>query len=122
MIATNALIYGALHLAGHGWVYSAWVVAFITPFPLFTRIRSIAEHSCLPEVADVLQNTRTTRAGLLARLTVAPNYVNYHVEHHLAPGIPCYHLTEAHQLLREREAIPTAPGYLEVLRLAGLSL
>ena len=25
----------------------------------------------------------------LGELTVVPNYVNYHLEHHLRPNIPC---------------------------------
>ena len=39
--------------------------------PLFVRIRSIAEHGCLPRSPDMFLNTRTTQAGWLARMTVA---------------------------------------------------
>jgi fatty acid desaturase len=118
MLMTNALLFGALHALGHGWVYWTWVAGFFTFFPLFVRIRSIAEHGCVPRVQDMLQNTRTTRAGLLARLTVAPNRVNFHIEHHLAPGIPYFRLKQAHRILRERDLVPAPPSYLQVLRIA----
>jgi fatty acid desaturase len=118
MLLTNAILFGVLAATGHAWLYAAWVVAFFTPMPLFVRIRSIAEHGCVPRVADVLRNTRSTRAGLLLRLTVAPNGVNYHLEHHLVPAIPYYRLRDAHRVLAERQLVPESPSYREVLTLA----
>ena len=61
----------ALAATGHAWLYWAWVVAYINVLPLFVRIRSIAEHGCLPRTPDMFLNTRTTKAGWLARMTVA---------------------------------------------------
>jgi fatty acid desaturase len=113
---TNALMVGALALAGHAWVYWAWVVADLTVFNLFLRIRSLAEHACTERTTNPYANTRTTRAGLLARATVAPVRVNYHLEHHLLVGVPYYRLPELHALLRDRGAVPEAPGYADVLR------
>ena len=43
---TNAAVVGGLALTGHAWVYWAWVVADLTTFNLFVRIRSLAEHAC----------------------------------------------------------------------------
>lgn len=114
---TNAAIAGALALSGHLWVYWAWVVADLTTFNLFVRIRSLAEHACTDRTVDPFKNTRTARAGLLARMTVAPIRVNYHLEHHLLVAVPYYRLPKLHAMLRERGAIPEAPGYGEVLRI-----
>ena len=53
------------------------------------------------------------------RLTVAPNCVNYHLEHHLVPSIPKYHLAAFHRALREKgllERAEIAKGYGEVVR------
>jgi fatty acid desaturase len=118
MLATNALLFGILAASGHGALYGVWVLAFFTPHPLFVRIRSIAEHGCVTRSPDILENTRTTRAGLLLRLTVAPNRVNYHVEHHLLAAVPFYRLPKMHRMLREKGLLGASPTYWDVLRLA----
>lgn len=118
MLITNALLWGALAASGHAWLYGVWVLSYLTFLPLFVRIRSIAEHGCLERTPDMFRNTRTTRAGWLARMTVAPMHVNYHMEHHLMASVPHYRLPQMHQWLRERAGVPKAPSYLDVLRLA----
>lgn len=114
-VIVNALLFGALWAAGHPWLYGAWVLAYATPFSLFVRIRSLAEHACTEKTLDMFRNTRSTRAGWLARSTVAPLHVNYHVEHHVMASVPYFRLPHMHRLLRERGAIPSSPGYLDVL-------
>lgn len=118
MLITNAILFGILAATGHAWLYGLWVLAYVTPFPLFVRIRSIAEHGMLERVTDPLRNTRTTRAGWLARSTVAPVNVNYHLEHHAMASVPYYRLPRMHRMLRERGIVPTPPTYREVLALA----
>lgn len=121
MVITNVALWGVLAALGHGWLYLAWVFANATTFSLFLRIRSIAEHAVLTASDDPLTNTRTTHAGPLARLTVAPHHVNFHLEHHLLPTVPHYRLKRLHELLWERgakERAISASGYFEVLRLA----
>lgn len=114
---TNLALAGALAATGHLWVYSAWVVANLTTFNLFMRVRSLAEHACTELSPDPFRNTRTTRAGFLERLTVAPIRVNYHLEHHLLVAVPYFRLPELYRLLRERGAVREAPGYGAVLAL-----
>src|SRR5262249_15895290 len=89
---TNAALFGVLWLTGHPPLSPLWVAAYLTSLPLFIRIRSMAEHACTERTRDTLRNTRTTRAGWLARATVAPIRVNYHVEHHLVVGVPYFRL------------------------------
>ncbi|MDX1587390.1 MAG: fatty acid desaturase family protein [Oleiphilaceae bacterium] len=117
MLMMNALIFTVLALSGHGWLYLFWVLAYITPFPFFLRIRSLAEHACTERSSDMFRNTRTTRAGLLARAFVAPLRVHYHIEHHVMASVPWFRLKAMHQLLRERQVVGEPPGYLEVLRI-----
>jgi fatty acid desaturase len=115
----NAVMLATLALCGYAWVYLAWVVAYMTTFGLFVRWRSLAEHACMDRGPDPLRNTRTTRAGLLARATVAPLHVNYHLEHHLLPTVPWYRLPALGRLLASRDVIPASSrqsGYLRVLR------
>jgi fatty acid desaturase len=77
-----------------------WLVALATTFQLFLRVRNIAEHACTTTGSDdPFSHARTTYANWLERTTVAPYWVNYHSEHHLFMGVPCYHLPRAHALL-----------------------
>jgi len=116
-ILMNGLMLAALWAAGHPMLYLMWVLAFITPFPLFVRIRSFAEHAALEKTTDMFLNTRTTRAGFLARATVAPLNVNYHLEHHVMAATPYFRLPQMHRMLRERGLVAEPPGYLDVLKI-----
>jgi fatty acid desaturase len=118
---TNAVLLGVLWLAGHPALYLLWVGAWFTTYSLVTRIRSIAEHNMVPDPADEMRNTRTTLASAWERLLIAPNRVNYHLEHHLLMTVPLYRLPRLHRLLAERGALDGAlvdRGYLGVLRRA----
>ena len=82
-------------------------------------MRSIAEHACTSTSDNPFLNTRTTRANLLARMTVAPHGVNYHLEHHLLPTVPHHQLPALHRLLHARgggRIQAPAAHYREVLR------
>jgi fatty acid desaturase len=118
---TNGALLGVLWLAGHPALYLLWVAAWLTTYRLVTRIRSIAEHSMVPDQNDMLRNTRTTRVRWWERVLIAPNLVNYHFEHHFMMKVPHHNLPKLHRLLVERGVIDPgciANGYREVLRLA----
>jgi len=118
-IVANAILFAILALVGHAWLYLLWIAAWLTTYGLFLRVRSMAEHACLEGGRDPMRNTRTTRASWLARLTVAPHHVGYHLEHHLLPTAPYAKLPALHARLRGAGAIPDdalAPSYLHVLR------
>ena len=118
MLVTNAVLAGVLIQLGHGALYGIWLAGYLFAFPLFVRIRALAEHAMLPAGADIRSNTRTTQAGWLARCTVAPMHVNYHLEHHFMASVPYYRLPALHRLLRDRQHVAAPPGYREVLALA----
>lgn len=113
----NITLFLALSLAGWSELYLAWLVAYLIPYPLFIRIRALAEHACTEPGGDMFRNTRTTRAGCLARVFVAPLHVNYHIEHHVMASVPFYRLPELHRLLRERGVVGDPPGYWQVLKI-----
>lgn len=118
---TNAVLFGILAALGHPLLYLVWAAAWFTTYSLVTRIRSIAEHSMVPDRGDDMRNTRTTLARWWERLFIAPLRVNFHLEHHLAMTVPLYHLPRMHRILRERGILDgalVAPGYLSVLRQA----
>jgi fatty acid desaturase len=106
---------------GQAWLYAAWAVAYMTTFSLYVRIRSMAEHACTEMSPHPLRNTRTARAGLLARMTLAPLNVNYHREHHLMASVPWYRLPALQRALREQGlgGDEPLPGYADVLRRVG---
>lgn len=121
-LACNAVLFGALAALGAWHVYLlAWLLPLATWYPLATRIRDLAEHALVPAGDDPLRNARTVTAGLLARILVAPYWVNYHLEHHLLVFVPSWKLRQAHALLLAKGYGPrmeTAPGYLDVIRRA----
>lgn len=121
VIITNVVLLGILTLAGHPFLYFLWPLAWLTTYSLVMRIRSIAEHGMVPDQTDAMRNTRTTLVRWWERLLIAPNLVNYHLEHHLLMTVPHYNLPRMHRLLRERGLLDgacVARGYIEVLRLA----
>jgi hypothetical protein len=93
-------------------------VAYLNVLPLFVRTRSIAGHGCSPRAADMFLNTRTTWAGWLARMTVAPVNVNFHLEYWVMASEPFHHLPQMHRWLRAQAEVPQPPGYLGALKLA----
>ncbi|MGB5077293.1 MAG: fatty acid desaturase [Sphingorhabdus sp.] len=112
----------ALSLLFWGWgPYLYWIIALATTFQLFLRIRNIAEHACTTTGSnDPFSHARTTYANCLERATVAPYWVNFHSEHHLFMGVPCYHLPLAHAMLAKRgfhSSMTITGSYLEVMRL-----
>ncbi len=118
---TNAVLLGILTLLGHPWLYLLWVGAWLTTHTLVTRIRSIAEHALTPDAVEPRGRTRTTLARWWERLLIAPNRVNFHLEHHLVMTVPHYRLPAMHRLLRERGVLEDAcieRGYWRVLRRA----
>jgi len=109
------------YLSGFGALpFLIWIIALATTFQLFLRIRNIAEHACTTTGSeDPFTHARTTYAGWLERATVAPYWVNYHSEHHLFMGVPCYNLPKAHALLMVKgmeDRMTIAGGYWAVLK------
>lgn len=121
-VLANAAMLAVSAAAGHALVYLLWPAAWLTTYMLYSRIRNVAEHGALPGTreADIWRNTRTVLASWWERLTVAPNYVNYHFEHHLLPAVPAWQLPRFHRWLREQGAYehgaPLERGYAQVLK------
>lgn len=119
-LISNALLWAMLSMIGHGvlfWVL--WLLPLLTWYQLVSRLRNIAEHAVVGPADDPLRNTRTTLAGPLMRLLLAPYWVNYHLEHHLFVFTPCWKLSQAHRLMRDKGLLPrmeVASSYRQVLR------
>lgn len=116
-LITNLAIAAALMMFGYGELYALWLIAYLTTYPMFIRIRALAEHAATQRTNNMFENTRTTRAGWLAKSLVAPLNVNYHIEHHALASVPWYKLPRLHKLFLQRGVVQPAPSYLEVLRI-----
>ena len=117
------VIIGLFGLFGDWWYGLAfWLLPFLTWFQFVLRVRNIAEHGATEQSRNPLQNVRTTRAGPLMRLFVAPYWVNFHLEHHLVMHVPCWNLRRVHDLLLSKgleHRMRVAPSYWQAMRDAG---
>jgi fatty acid desaturase len=79
-----------------------WVLPALTVLQVILRVRAIAEHGAPVSFDSPLTAARTHVPGPLGRLFLFPHHVGYHVEHHLYPAVPHYHLPALHALLAAR--------------------
>ncbi len=120
-ILIHAGLFSIFYFTGNAWAYGLWWASYFTVYMLILRIRNAAEHGNVPDLlsTDPQLHARTTYASWWERLTCAPNYVNYHMEHHLRPSVPCYNLKKFHEYLKSKgllEERSVANGYAEVIR------
>jgi fatty acid desaturase len=84
------------------WLLLYWAVPLLTVFLAIRYFRNVAEHYAV-EHENVLNESRTVIAPFWERWLIAPWGLNYHLEHHLYPSVPCFRLHELHNLLMTRE-------------------
>jgi fatty acid desaturase len=121
-IVANGVVFALMWAVGAWWWWFAfWALPLLTWFQLVLRVRNIAEHGVVAFSDDPLRNVRTTHAGPLMRLFLAPYYVNYHLEHHLIMHVPCRHLPRMHRLMLDKgygETMQIGRNYWDVMKLA----
>jgi fatty acid desaturase len=123
-LAFHAGLFAVLAMAGGWWAYALWWVAQLFVYPAIVRLRQIGEHGVAEERGDLdpRRNTSTTVARWWEKLFVAPNHVHFHLEHHLAAGVPPYRLGAMHRLLVKRGYYDgftcISRGYADVIRRA----
>lgn len=100
-----ALLIAAIALGFWKQLLLYWVVPLLTVFLAIRYIRNVAEHYAV-EHEHVLNESRTVLANPVELWLIAPWGLNYHLEHHLFPGIPCFRLAELHKILMTREPFP----------------
>jgi len=90
-----------------------WLLPLATLLQAVLRLRAVAEHGAPSGYDSPLHAARTNLPGpgplgWLVHQALFPHHVNYHVEHHLYPAVPHYHLPALHALLREQGALAGA--------------
>lgn len=78
-----------------------WLVPYLTTFFLLMHIRSVAEHFGSMDYSHELGSTRSVLPFWWEGAFFAPHHVNYHLEHHLYPSVPFYHLPALHRALMQ---------------------
>ncbi len=95
-------LYGAItilatHFRATGVLAHVWLVPLAVNF-LIVNLRGWSEH-LLTVPGHPLTQTRTITSNAVVRFFFCN--VNYHLEHHLFPAVPWYHLPRVHRLLQE---------------------
>jgi fatty acid desaturase len=80
-----------------------WVVPMFSVLAFIIRLRGMSEHNGL-KLETELNSSRTTlwKNPVMAYL-VTPFFVNYHLEHHLFPQVPYFHLKDLHHELMKQD-------------------
>lgn len=111
----------ALPLAAYalgGWhglaVYLVvWIVPLMTALQPILRLRAVCEHGAVSDLSSPLTAARSNRTfgswpNRLLGALLFPHHVNYHLEHHLYPAVPHYHLPALHRALQARGVLEGA--------------
>ncbi len=100
-----------------GWwteAFAFWLVPYATAFQALLRARLMAEHMHIG--SEEYFATRTIEPAEWERWWLIPHNVNFHIEHHLYPGVPYVGLPRLHAALIEdsefRDKVPARRGYL----------
>lgn len=116
VFAAGLLIFSLFHLPG-SLVIHAWLIPMLF-INTFVNIRGMSQHTLLEEHhGDTIRGTRSILTNRLTTFFMCNE--NYHLEHHLHPGVPWYHLPRLHQRLRadlEAQGAPFIPSYFAFVR------
>jgi fatty acid desaturase len=113
VVVLAAAATGALHLLILYWLVPlGW-------FLIGMRLKGIGEHLAVPGTSHFDQS-RSFRPTAFGSLLVAPLHAEYHIEHHLYPGVPHYRLPELHRELMDVPGFAgqahVTPGYAEFFK------
>ena len=98
---SRCLLFGHLGIAGVSITLGWWIIPILTSLtPMYAQglhmLLNSTQHSGLPDhVDDFRLNCRTIEVNPILRFLYW--HMNYHIEHHMFAGVPCYHLRALHR-------------------------
>ncbi len=116
LMATVALGLFAWHSIPGAWLLHGWLIPMIF-INTMVNIRGMSQHTLLEHASDEVQGTRSILTTPLVRFFMCNE--NYHLEHHLHPGVPWYGLPQLHQQLEpelRRRGAPYIRSYTAFVR------
>lgn len=78
------------------WIWHGWVIPMLF-INTMVNIRGMSQHTLLEDAEDEIRGTRSILTVPLVRFFMCNE--NYHLEHHLYPGVPWHHLPKVHEAL-----------------------
>jgi fatty acid desaturase len=99
-----------------GLLLHAWLLPMLV-INTMVNVRGMSQHTLLEHHADPVLGTRSILTNRVTAFFMCNE--NYHLEHHLFPGVPWYNLPRLHQALRpdlEARGAPFIPSYFAFVR------
>ena len=90
-----------------------WIAPLMTTLQPILRLRAVCEHGAVSDLSSPLTAARSNRTlgngpNRVLGAVLFPHHVNYHLEHHLYPAVPHYHLPALHLALQTRGVLDDA--------------
>jgi fatty acid desaturase len=82
-----------------------WIVPMYTVYPMLLTFMDLTEHRWTDTSGDIKNNTRSVRAGALAKLIISALPRGFHQEHHFCPRVAVTKLPELSAILCEANVI-----------------
>jgi fatty acid desaturase len=95
---------------------SSWLIPMLF-INMMVNIRGMSQHTGLDSHSDIVLGTRTIHTNPVTRFFMCNE--NYHLEHHLYPGVPWYNLPTIHAELKQElidRGAPFIPSYFSFVR------
>ena len=104
LVIYYGLLFGALTYFSCWKIFLGyWIVPMLSIVAGIIRMRGMSEHNGLKLETDMDTSRTTLWPSPVLGFLVTPFYVNYHLEHHLFPQVPYFHLKDLHQELMKQD-------------------
>jgi fatty acid desaturase len=114
--AVLALVALAWKWVPSAWLLHGWLIPMIC-INFMVNIRGMSQHTLLEHADDEIRGTRSILTHPVVRFFMCNE--NYHLEHHLYPGVPWHQLPAVHEALEKplrEHGAPYIPSYSAFVR------
>lgn len=113
LLGSQAVLCLLLSLVAGPWGYLLfWLIPYLTSFQIIGWLSEVAEHFRLYErTYSRIAMTRNRFPSWWERIFIGMHGDNYHLTHHMCPGIPFWNLRRAHGILLQDPEYATSNQY-----------